>query len=51
MISGVDQFFCGLNGQWSNDTSKILQCEGKLQLRAGKAIEQAKEAQKTGVVV
>ena len=37
MISGVDQFFCGSNGQWSNDTSKILQCEGKLQLRADKA--------------
>ncbi|XP_020610476.1 sushi, von Willebrand factor type A, EGF and pentraxin domain-containing protein 1-like isoform X1 [Orbicella faveolata] len=27
VISGVDQFFCGSNGQWSNDTSKILQCE------------------------
>lgn len=31
-ISGVDQFFCGSNGQWSNETSKIMHCEGKLHL-------------------
>ena len=37
VISGVDQFFCGSNGQWSNDTNKILQCEGKLQLRTDEA--------------
>lgn len=37
VISGVDQFFCGSNGHWNNDTSKILQCEGELQLRIAKA--------------
>ena len=36
-ISGVDQFLCGSNGEWSNDTSTILECEGKLPLRTDKA--------------